>query len=120
MPGKATVTIDRYLDAFAASVPVFGRGQVSTYLLPGRGDSAPDILPLCETLVALGVYPFVVPFVPITGTPLERHPAPTPGFMREVLVPLGAMLRRAGLRADAVKAGCRRCGACSSRKAYEA
>ncbi len=35
MPGKATVPLARYFDAFAAAVPVFGRGQVSTYLLAG-------------------------------------------------------------------------------------
>jgi radical SAM protein (TIGR04043 family) len=33
MPGKASVSIERYLAAFAAAVPVFGRGQVSTYIL---------------------------------------------------------------------------------------
>ena len=31
---------DRYLSAFAGAVPVFGRGQVSTYILAGLGDTA--------------------------------------------------------------------------------
>jgi len=106
MPGKATVSIDRYLDAFAAAVRVFGRGQVSTYILAGMGDSAAAILETSERLVALGVYPFVVPFVPISGTPLANHPAPTPEFMRSVLSPLGALLHRAGLRSSDIKAGC--------------
>ena len=35
MPGKAKVPLARYLEAFAAAVPVFGRGQVSTYILAG-------------------------------------------------------------------------------------
>ena len=46
MPGKATVSLDRYLDAFRDAVPVFGRGQVSTYLLAGLGDTAAEILSL--------------------------------------------------------------------------
>ena len=75
MPGKAQVSLDRYFEAFAAAVPVFGRGQVSTYILAGLGDSKEAILATCEKLIALGVYPFVVPFVPISGTPLESHPA---------------------------------------------
>jgi biotin synthase-related radical SAM superfamily protein len=39
MPGKASVPLSRYMEAFRAAVPVFGRGQVSTYILAGLGDS---------------------------------------------------------------------------------
>jgi radical SAM protein (TIGR04043 family) len=39
MPGKAEVTRAFYLDAFIAAVSVFGRGQVSTYLLAVLGDT---------------------------------------------------------------------------------
>ncbi len=120
MPGKATVPIARYLDAFATAVTVFGRGQVSTYILAGLGDTPAAILEMCERLVMLGVYPFVVPFVPISGTPLANHPAPSPEFMRRVLTPLGALLNRSGLRSRDIKAGCGKCGACSSLSIYEA
>ncbi len=120
MPGKASVPLERYFEAFAAAVRVFGRVQVSTYVLAGLGDTAAEILDMCETLLSLGVYPFVVPFVPISGTPLESHPAPSPEFMRAVLAPLGAMLARAGLRSRDIKAGCGRCGACSSLSVFEA
>jgi radical SAM protein (TIGR04043 family) len=119
MPGKATVTIDRYMEAFAQAVPVFGRGQVSTYILAGLGDTPEEILALCERLIRLGVHPFVVPFVPILGTPLAEHAAPNPSFMRQILQPLGSMLRTAELRSSDVKAGCSRCGACSSQAGYE-
>ena len=119
MPGKAQVPVDRYFSAFQAAVEVFGKGQVSSYILAGLGDSAADILQMCERLVALGVYPFVVPFVPISGTPLESHPAPSPAFMESVLRPLAAMLRGAGLRATEIKAGCGKCGACSALSSYE-
>ena len=119
MPGKATVAVARYLEAFAAATAVFGRGQVSTYILAGLGDSVDQILKLAERLIAIGVHPFVVPFVPISGTPLENHPAPTPEFMAGILRPLGAMLADAGLLSADVKAGCSRCGACSSLSAYE-
>ncbi len=119
MPGKATVPVARYLDAFADAVAVFGRGQVSTYLLAGLGDTAEEILQLAQVLIGIGVYPFVVPFVPISATPLEHHPAPGPAFMRDVLGPLGAMLRDAGLTSETAKAGCGKCGACSSLSTYE-
>ncbi|WP_207456404.1 MSMEG_0568 family radical SAM protein [Azospirillum sp. SYSU D00513] len=118
MPGKASVPLERYFSAFEASVAVFGRGQVSTYILAGLGDGRDAILGISEKLIAMGVYPFVVPFVPISGTPLEDHPAPSPGFMRDLLAPLGAMLRAANLRSADIKAGCGKCGACSSLSAY--
>jgi len=119
LPGKAEVPLDRYWNAFAAAVEVFGRGQVSTYLLAGLGDSVDTLLATSERLLALGVYPFVVPFVPISGTPLEDHPAPSADFMRAVLAPLGAMVRAAGLRAGDIKAGCGRCAACSTLAVFE-
>jgi radical SAM protein (TIGR04043 family) len=119
MPGKAQVSVERYFSAFAAATPVFGRGQVSTYILAGLGDAEQEILAVCERLVAIGVYPFVVPFVPISGTPLESHPAPTAAFMHAILKPLARMLIDSGLKSLAVKAGCAKCGACSALSTYE-
>ncbi|WP_322791169.1 MSMEG_0568 family radical SAM protein [Bradyrhizobium prioriisuperbiae] len=119
MPGKAQVSVERYFSAFEAAVPVFGRGQVSTYILAGLGDSSADILSICERLVGIGVYPFVVPFVPIAGTPLESHPTPPPAFMHGILQPLAAMLRSASLNSRDIKAGCGKCGACSALSTYE-
>ena len=120
LPGKAEVPMSRYWDAFEAAVEVFGRGQVSTYLLAGLGDSAELLLSTSERLLAMGVYPFVVPFVPISGTPLEDRPAPSAEFMRSVLEPLGRLVADAGLRAGDIKAGCGRCAACSTLSRYEA
>jgi radical SAM protein (TIGR04043 family) len=119
MPGKAQVSVDRYFRAFAAAVPVFGRGQVSSYILAGLGDSKDAILDVSQKLIAIGVYPFVVPFVPISGTPLESHPAPSSSFMHEILQPLARMLREGGLSASEIKAGCGKCGACSALSTYE-
>ena len=119
MPGKAEISVERYLSAFARAVPVFGRGQVSTYILAGLGDPPEAILAMCGTLVNLGVYPFVVPFVPISGTPLESWPPPTPAFMHAVLAPLARMLAANELSAAEIKAGCGRCGACSALSTYE-
>lgn len=119
MPGKAEVSVAQYLEAFADAVAVFGRGQVSTYILAGLGDTREAILAMCQRLVAIGVYPFVVPFVPIGGTPLAQHPSPEPAFMQSLLDSLGRLLVESGLRSRDIKAGCGRCGACSSLRAYE-
>ncbi len=119
MPGKASVPVDYYFDAFAAAVKVFGWGQVSTYLLAGLGDDLPTLLTACERLVAIGVYPFVVPFVPISGTPLANHAPPTSEFMLSLYRQVGAMITRSGLSSHVVKAGCAKCGACSALSTFE-
>lgn len=119
MPGKASVPLEKYFSSFEAAVQVFGRGQVSTYILAGLGDTAEAILEMSEKLVRIGVYPFVVPFVPISGTPLESHPAPSSAFMASVLEPLSRMVIDGGMRASDIKAGCGKCGACSALSVYE-
>ncbi len=119
MPGKASVPLERYMESFKAAVDVFGRGQVSTYILAGLGDSPEAILAMSQQLVDMGVYPFVVPFVPISGTPLEDHPAPTPEFMTSILEPLANIVGQADMRSSDIKAGCGKCGACSSMSVYE-
>ncbi len=119
MPGKAEVPLGFYLEAFAAAVAVFGRGQVSTYLLAGLGDTVEGLLEASRVLIAIGVYPFVVPFVPVGGTPLANHAPPSADFMQAILQPLGQWLREAGMTSDTVKAGCARCAACSTLSAFE-
>jgi radical SAM protein (TIGR04043 family) len=119
MPGKAEVPLSVYFDAFAEGVRVFGRGQVSTYILAGLGDTRQEILEMCERLVRLGVYPFVVPFVPISGTALEDEPPPEPLFLRATLDGVAAILAEHDLKSADIKAGCGRCGACSTLKARE-
>ncbi len=119
MPGKAKVSIEYYFQAYEAAVKVFGWGQVSTYILAGLGDSAETIIHTCKSLIDIGVYPFVVPFVPITGTPLENHQPPTSDFMYAVYKSVGAMLNNAGMASQDMKAGCGKCGACSALSVFE-
>ncbi len=119
MPGKAQVSLEKYFDSFKAAVKVFGRGQVSTYILAGLGDMPEAILETSQELCKIGVYPFVVPFVPVSGTPMESHPAPDTDFMSRILKPLSGMILRAGMSAESVKAGCAKCGACSALSVYE-
>ena len=119
MPGKARVSVEYYFQAFEAAVKVFGWGQVSTYILAGLGDSLETIVYTCERLINVGVYPFVVPFVPITGTPLANHQPPNSEFMYAIYEKVGAMLNHAGMFSEDVKAGCAKCGACSALSTFE-
>ena len=119
MPGKAKVSVDYYFQAFEAAVKVFGWGQVSTYLLAGLGDSLETLVETSRRLIAVGVYPFVVPFVPIGGTPLAGHQPPSSDFMFNLYQQVGGLLRQAGMSSESMKAGCAKCGACSALKVFE-
>ncbi len=119
LPGKSELSLERYYEAFADAVAVFGRGEVSTYLLAGLGDSKEALLTCSRRLIELGVYPFVVPFVPISGTPLESHPSPDSSFMVDVYQGVAAMLKAGDLRSDEMSAGCAKCGACSALSLFE-
>ena len=119
MPGKAEISVSYYMEAFKAAVEVFGRGQVSTYLLAGLGDSEETLITISRELVAIGVYPFVVPFVPVGGTPLENHPTPDKDFMQRVLAEVGQIISDGGITSNKMKAGCAKCGACSTLKSFE-
>ena len=119
LPGKSELSLERYYEAFADAVAVFGRGEVSTYLLAGLGDSKEALLDCSRRLIELGVYPFVVPFVPISGTPLESHPSPDSSFMVDVYQGVASMLKAGDLRSEQMSAGCAKCGACSALSLFE-
>jgi radical SAM protein (TIGR04043 family) len=119
MPGKAEVPLEYYFQAFESAVQVFGWGQVSTYLLAGLGDSLEQLVETCDRLICLGVYPFVVPFVPISGTPLANHAAPKSEFMYTLYQQVGRLLQQAGMTSQDIKAGCAKCGACSAISSFE-
>ena len=119
LPGKSELSLERYYEAFADAVAVFGRGEVSTYLLAGLGDSKEALLACSRRLIDIGVYPFVVPFVPISGTPLERHPSPDSSFMVDVYQGVAEMLSAGDLRSEQMSAGCAKCGACSALSLFE-
>ncbi len=119
MPGKAEVPVAYYLQAFEHAVRVFGRGEVTTYILAGLGDPHPAIVEMADKLSRMGVYPFVVPFVPIVGTPMEDHPGPDPSFMKALLDDVAYVLSSNGLSSQDASAGCGKCGACSTLKSRE-
>jgi radical SAM protein (TIGR04043 family) len=114
MPGKGSVPMAEYEAAWARAVAVFGRNQVSTYLLIGLGEDPDELVAGAARLIAKGVYPFVVPFRPMRGTLARRDgvPAPAPSLVRDVTERVAALLRAAGMLGSAQKAGCAACGAC--------
>ncbi|MCU1657544.1 MAG: hypothetical protein JWO57_2200, partial [Pseudonocardiales bacterium] len=116
MPGKATVPLDAYRAAWREAVRVFGRNQVSTYLLVGLGEHPDDLVAAAAELIQIGVYPFVVPLRPLGGTlaAADGAIAPRPELVTDVTLRVAQLLRMAGMHGSDQRAGCAACGACSS------
>ena len=115
-PGKATVSLERYEEAWREAVRAFGHNKVSTYLLVGLGEDPDELVAGAERLIAMGVYPFVVPYRPLAGSlaHAEGVPAPDPLTLIRVTRKVATALREAGMRGVDQGAGCAACGACSA------
>jgi len=113
-PGKAMTSFARYRETWKRALEVFGRGQVTSFLLIGIGESAQSVLEGCLRMTDLGVYPLLVPLRPIRGTPMESWAPPDAAQVSELYETAARMVRAAGLLAGECLAGCVRCGACSA------
>jgi radical SAM protein (TIGR04043 family) len=115
-PGKATVPVARYEQAWSHAVAVFGANRVSTYLLVGLGEDPDELVAGATRLIEMGVYPFVVPYRPLVGSLAfaDGVPAPTPERLADVTARVGLALTAAGMRGTDQGAGCAACGACSA------
>jgi putative N-acetyltransferase (TIGR04045 family) len=118
-PGKAKIPVSAYYEGFAKAVEVFGRNQVSTYIIIGLGEDYETTLAGCVCCIEMGVYPFVVPLRPVKGTAFADMTPPEPKKMTEIYSEVAKALANNGLRARDSKAGCVRCGACSVLPAFE-
>ncbi|MGD9653246.1 MAG: MSMEG_0568 family radical SAM protein [Candidatus Dadabacteria bacterium] len=112
-PGKARIGLDKYIETWKEGVRVFGRWQVSTYVLVGLGERLKTILDGTELCAEIGVYPFIVPFRPVAGTPMEDIKPPKPEIMSYVYTEAAKILAKYGSASKSSIAGCVSCGECS-------
>ena len=118
-PAKARTGIDGYFAAWERAVQIFGRGQVSTYVILGMGEDPAVTIEGCKRAIDAGVYPFVVPLRPVPGSLMGSEVPPPPAYVESVYREVAPYLALNGLASWEVHAGCARCGACSALAAYE-
>ncbi len=118
-PTKAEIGWRGYVESWRQAVAVFGRGQVSTYVIMGLGEHPGLTARRLRRVAELGVFPHVVPFRPVPGSLLEHHPTPSADLMRQAYAAAAGALRAAGLSQSRIKAGCGRCTACSALPEWE-
>jgi radical SAM protein (TIGR04043 family) len=116
LPGKARVPLARYWAAWTEAVALWGRNQVSTYLLVGLGEDPDELVAGAARLAATGVYPFVVPVRPGTGTlaSADGLAPPDPAVVARVSAAVADRLAALDMRGGDQAAGCAACGACST------
>jgi radical SAM protein (TIGR04043 family) len=118
-PGKARCGLERYHRAWQQAVALFGKNQVSSFLIAGLGETAEALVAGARELCGMGVFPYVLPLRPLPGTPLEYARPPAPDCMVALYRAVAAVLREHGLSSKASRAGCVRCGACSCLSLFE-
>jgi biotin synthase len=68
---------DKQLRTLKDAVTIFGKGNVSTHLIVGLGETEKDMINTIQRCVDMGVYPGLFAFTPISGTALESSAPPS-------------------------------------------
>ena len=61
---------------FSEALSVFGKGNVSTHVIVGLGETEKEAVEIVQRCVDLGVLPALFAFTPVRGTALEGNLAP--------------------------------------------
>ena len=115
MPGKSKISRERYLEALAHAVKLFGVHQVSSQVLIGL-EPIESTLEGMAALADVGAIPLPTVFRPLNNTSLVQHPTPKVDDVMRVFSANLELLHTRGLLAEKTRAGCALCGACSSHR----
>ena len=118
-PAKGRTGVEGYFRCWERAVEIFGRGQVTTYVILGMGEDPDVSAELCRRAVDIGVYPFLVPLRPIPGSLMEHDIPPPPDYVESMYRRVVPYVVSNGLGSWDVQAGCARCRACSGMSAFE-
>lgn len=118
-PCKAELGLKTYLKTWEESIKIFGKNQVSSFVIVGLGEERKSIIEGAALLCELGVYPFIVPLRPIPGTPYATNKPPDPVEIISIYQQVAPILKKHGLSWRKSKAGCVRCRACSALPDFE-
>lgn len=123
-PGKTAYgSIELYRKTWQHAIPLFGRGNVTTFLLHGLGEDIETTLEFIAEIAKMGVLPIVAPIRPSTGSHLAEF---TPTYVNNLdesvdfYKKIGQILYSEGLNPKETVAGCSLCGGCTPiQEAYD-
>ncbi|NVM52842.1 MAG: MSMEG_0568 family radical SAM protein [Candidatus Helarchaeota archaeon] len=112
-PGKSEIGLQKYRESWSHCVDVFGKSQVSSYLLIWPEESLSSIQNGAQYLIELGVIPYIVPVRPVLNTNIEHQQVEYTNTIYQLYKAVKNSIKQNGLDPLKNKAGCVRCGACS-------
>ena len=114
-PGKyQNHTYDDYVSSWADSVDIFGKNQVSSFILLGLGEDLKANIKGSMTLLEIGVIPFLVPVRPLLDTSFEKGKLLNYDPILKAHRKIVGNFKKYGIDPTKNKAGCVRCNACST------
>ena len=117
-PGKyAHASFLDYYTAWKNAVRIFGKGQVSTFILLGLGETPEQLHQGFKTTIEIGVIPVPVPCRPNPGSQMEGHIPDYVDHLEEIVevyLDCARLLREHDLDPNLHRAGCIRCTGCTA------
>jgi radical SAM protein (TIGR04043 family) len=118
-PGKFSISYQLFEKNWKYAVDIFGKNQVSSYVLTGFGESKDDFIENVEKIISIGVIPYITPVRSIPGK--KDLPITYYKDLIEIYKESGKLMKQYGVNPMENKAGCVKCGGCSAiKEAYNA
>ena len=111
-PGKANIPYELFEINWKQALDIFGKNQVSTFILTGFEDPIDDFITDLERIIALGVIPFITPVRSIPN--MKDLPVTNYNILLDKYIKAAKMMKHYGVNPLKNKAGCVRCGGCSA------
>ena len=112
-PGKAHIPRSLYYDHWRKAVNIFGKNQVSTFILTGYESQIKKFKEGLKSIVDCGVLPLLTPTRFIPGV-IPAPPRTSPELFLDLTLYTARLLYKKGLDPTQNKAGCILCGGCSA------
>jgi len=104
MGAGGSYSLDGQFGMLTESLAVFGRGNVSTHVIVGLGETEKEVAQMIQRCVDMTVLPALFAFTPIRGTALEKNLPPALESYRRVQLAryliVGGIVRIEGMRFD--------------------
>ncbi|MHA2400007.1 MAG: hypothetical protein ACXADU_14120, partial [Promethearchaeota archaeon] len=118
-PGKYSLSYNLFETNWKHAIEVFGKDQVSSYILAGFGEKPSSFINQIEKIISVGVIPYITPVRSIPGKP--NLPTTNCIELLDIYCKTAELMKQYGVNPLKNKAGCVRCGGCSSiKEAYKA
>lgn len=118
-PGKSHIVYKVYEKNWKHAIDIFGKDQVSTYILTGFGEPKADFIESLEGVVSLGIIPYITPVRSMPGK--KNLPIIDYNELLDIYIKAADLMKQYGVNPLKNQAGCVKCGGCSAiNEAYKA